>query len=544
MNNKIYITGHRHPDSDAICAAITYADLLKHLGEDSVACRQGPLNEETKYILKRFHQENPLLLTDARTMVSDIDIDEPAVIRSDETVHHAWHVMLQTQNRSLFVVDTDNKLCGICTTSNLSYVRLKEDGDLNALMATATLDNIARTIGGSIIVRPENFSTNGVVHVITLDNREAMMYQLAGGISILSSGQDKQELVIDMGCRLLVITCGQKASDEVIRKATEKGVAVIETEHDTMHTARIITESYSVDNIMSREVMYFKQDEYVDDVAQKMTKSRVRSYPVLDDEGNIVGAISRYHTLNYPRRRLALVDHSAVNQSIGHVESANIEAIVDHHHIGDITTNHPIYYRNLKCGCTCTIISMLYQENGLLPDKDMSGLLMSAILSDTLNFKSATTTELDHITVAWLAKRAGIDDIDEYAREMLGASVALKDSSMHTILNRDLKYYDVGAYHFAIGQTNFSRMEDVQKLLPEFKENMQKEQEEKKLDLEVMLFTDVMGEGSLFVFYGPLSYLVAEVIETNFDEHSGFDPNIISRKQQLMPKLFEAIKNI
>ncbi|MCR5229154.1 MAG: putative manganese-dependent inorganic diphosphatase [Solobacterium sp.] len=544
MNKKIYVTGHRHPDSDAICAAITYADLLRHLGEDSVACRQGPLNEETKFILKKFNQENPLLLTDARTTISDIDIDEPAIIRRDETVHHAWHVMLQTQNRSLFVVDENNKLCGICTTSNLSYVRLKEEVVLSNLMATATLDNIARTIGGRIIVRPKEFKTNGVVHVITLDNRETMIYTLAGGISILSSGSEKQKLVIDMGCRLLVVTCAQKVDSEIVRKAQEQGVAVIETDQDTMHTARVITESYSVENIMSKDVMYFTMDEYVDDVAQKMAKHRVRSYPVLDDEGNIIGAISRYHTLNYPRRRMALVDHSAVNQSIGHIETAYIEAIVDHHHIGNITTDHPIYYRNLKCGCTCTIISMLYQENGLLPDKEMSGLLMSAILSDTLNFKSATTTEMDHVAVAWLAKRAGIDDVDAYARDMLGASVALKDSSMHTILNRDLKYYDVGEYHFAIGQTNFSHMEDVQKLLPEFKENMQKEQQEKKLDLEVMLFTDVMGEGSLFVFYGPLSYLVADVIETNFDDHSGFDPTIISRKQQLMPKLFEAIKNI
>jgi manganese-dependent inorganic pyrophosphatase len=170
--------------------------------------------------------------------------------------------------------------------------------------------------------------------------------------------------------------------------------------------------------------------------------------------------------------------------------------------------------------------------------------MMSAILSDTLNFRSATTTDEDRQTVRWLAARAGITDIDAYAREMLGASVALKDSTPHEILNRDLKYYEIGKHKIAIGQTNYNHIEDVQKLLPEFRANMEQEQVQKNLDLLVMLFTDVMGEGSQLVFYGPLSYVMKDIVETIFDEHSGFDPNIISRKQQMMPKLSALIKNI
>lgn len=544
MNPTIYVTGHRHPDTDSICAAITYADLLNRCKEPAQACRQGPLNEETKFVLKRFHQENPLLLTDARTMVKDIDIDQPAIISRHATVHHAWHVMLQTQNRSLFVTDDDGKLCGICTTSNLSYVRLKPEGDLNQLMSTAKLEDIARTIAGTIVYRPEDFHSTGIVHVITLDENEARMFNLNGGIAILSSDPAKQKMVIDAGSRCLILTCGHKAGSEVIADAAAHHCAVIETDHDTMHVARIVTESYAVENVMTTDLVTFREDEFVDDVAAKMTKTRVRSYPVLDHDGNIVGAISRFHTVNYPHRRFVLVDHSATNQSIGHVEEARIEAIIDHHHIGDIQTDYPIMYRNVRCGCTCTIISTLYQENGLLPDADMSGLLLSAILSDTLNFKSATTTKQDRVAAEWLARRAGIDNIDAYAREMLSASVALKDSTPHEILNRDLKSYAIGSYKFAIGQTNYSHMEDVQKILPEFKANLEKEQEADKLDLLVMLFTDVMGEGSLFVYYGPLSYVISDLIETKFDDHSGFDPHIISRKQQLIPKLSEVLKSI
>lgn len=544
MNETIYVTGHRHPDSDAICAAITYTDFLNRTGHPAIACRQGPLNEETKFILKRFGLENPLLKTDARARICDIEIDEPTIIQKTETVHHAWHVMLQTQNRSLEVCDENGKLCGICSTSNLSSVRIHPERDLVTLMSTATLDNIARTIGGVIVCRPEYFSTNGVVHVITLEEHEMEIYALKDGISILSSGIEKQKNVIQRGCKCLVITCGVKADPSVVALAEENHCAIIETINDTMNTARVITESYSVEQIMRKEVITFNENEYVEDVAMKMNNSRVRSYPVLNDEGKIVGAISRYHTRNYKKLKVALVDHSAVNQTFQNIDMAEIVAIVDHHHIGDIQTQMPIEYRNHKCGSTCTIIAKMYQENNLVPDKVMSGLLLSAILSDTLNFKSATTKPEDIETVAYLAKIAGIEDVDAYAREMLGASVSLIDATPHEILTRDLKNYEIGKYHFAIGQTNYSRLDEVQKILPQFLENMEREQAENKLDILVMLFTDVMGNGSMFYYYGPLAHVVADVIETTFDEHSGFDPNIISRKQQLMPKLSEVLTNL
>lgn len=544
MNQTIYVTGHRHPDSDSICGAITYANLLRITGNKAVACRQGPLNEETKFILKKFHQENPVLKTDARAKIQDIRIDEPTCVYKTATVHHAWHVMLHTQNRSLIVVDENKRLCGICSSSNLSSYRLQQEGDLDALMATAKLDDIAHTIGGDIIYRPEHFETNGSVHIMTLAGHEIESYNLKGGINILSSGKEKQITLLNAGTKCLVITCGVHIHPEALELAKEKGCAVIETPRLTMHTATVITESYTIEQVMTKNVIFFKDDEFINDVAAKMMKSRVRSYPVVDAQGDIVGAISRYHTLNYNRLKFALVDHSAKNQSVGHVEEAQLFSVVDHHHIGDIQTDYPVNWRTVKCGCTCTIISNMYQENGVLPNADMSGLMLSAILSDTLNFKSATTTTMDRLAAIWLAERAGIKDIDAYAREMLGASVALRDSTPHEILNRDLKEYEIEGYHFAIGQTNFSHSEEVQRLMPKFRKNLEKEQEEMGLDLLVMLFTDVMGEGSYFVFYGKLSEMLSDVIETRFDDHAGFDSRIISRKQQLMPLISKEIKEL
>lgn len=544
VNHSTYVIGHKHPDSDSICAAITYSDLLNRTGKQAIACRQGPLNEETKFILKRFHQENPLLLTDARAHLRDIALDEPTMIPQNETIHHAWHMMLQTKNRSLYVQDANGNLVGICTSSDLSYVRIHKDADLVQLMSTCSIGNIAKTVGGKVIFAPERFHSNGNVHIISLDGTEALLYNLKNGISILSGGEEKQAMLVDEKVACIVLTCGTHASEAILEKAKNNHVAIIETDKDTMHTARVITESYSVEEVMTRDLITYNESEFVEDVAAKMIKSRVRSYPVVDDDGNVVGGVSRYHTRNYEKRKFVLVDHSALNQTVNHIENADIVAIIDHHHIGGITTDQPVLYRNQRLGSTCTIIADMYQENGILPDKDMAGLLLSAILSDTLNFKSTTTTSQDHTTAKWLAKIAGIEDIDAYAREMLSASVSLKDSTPHEILYRDLKTYQIGKYSFAIGQTNYSHMEEVQKILPEFKENLQKEQASNGLDILVMLFTDVMGGGSLFVYYGPLSYVLGDILETQFDDHSGFDTRIISRKQQLMPKLSEIMKDI
>ena len=294
---------------------------------------------------------------------------------------------------------------------------------------------------------------------------------------------------------------------------------------------------------MSRNPITFQDDEYVDDVAKKMANTRYRSYPVLDIEGKPVGAVSRYHLLNYRRKKFILVDHSAKNQAINNIDDAEIEEIIDHHHIGNIETSYPIFYRNQRCGCTCTIIAQLYKENGIIPSAQMAGIMMSAIISDTLHFKSATTTQLDKDIAYGLAEIAGVD-LDHYADEMLSASVALKESTPTQILNRDLKTYDMGKYKIAIGQTNYKNIEDIQAILPAFRQQLEKEQTAKQFDLMVMMFSHIMAEGTMFVYSGPLSYVMDEIIDTKFDDNSGYDHEIISRKQQLMPKLSVILKQM
>ncbi|NLC96268.1 MAG: putative manganese-dependent inorganic diphosphatase [Erysipelotrichaceae bacterium] len=544
MDDALYVIGHKNPDTDSICSALAYAEMKRLVGENAIACRLGPLNEETKFVLKKFGLENPLLMKDARSQLKDIEMDVPNFINENRSVKVGWEKVAKSNNRSLFVLNDSKKLAGILSTSNLSMVRLFDKAKLNKLMSTASLKAIADTIEGSIINEPTLFSNNGKVFVVTLNESRGFEADFKGSICILSDGHQKQKQLINAGVKCLIITCNEQIDYDVLQFAKAKNCGIIITKLDTMAVANVVQESFSIKNIMTTEVIYFNESEYVSDVAAKMLKSRVRSYPVLDDEGNVKAAISRFHLQNYKRKRFILVDHSAKNQAINNIMDASIEEIIDHHHIGDIQTEKPIFYRNMKCGCTATIVSLLYQENGLLPDEKISGILLSAILSDTLNFKSATTTELDKITASWLAKRANIEDIDEYAREMLSASVSLKDANPHELLNRDLKHYEMGKYKVAVGQTNYVNMSDVQLILPEFKENMEKEQKSKKLDLLIMVFTHVLAEGSLLLFYGPLAYTMKDIVEINFDDNSGYDKDIISRKQQLIPRLTMYLKSL
>ena len=543
MSEMVYIVGHKNPDTDSICSAITYAHLKQLQGVNAIPCRLGPLNEETKFVLNQFGIENPLLLKDARCQLKDIEMDIPTLVHEDCSLKDAWDNMLQMQNKVLCVVDDIGALSGMASISDLVKPRLMQEDEVESLVAKATLDTIARTIGGEVIVDSISYKTNGKVFVVTLSSEKQSGFEFKDAICILSDGEDKQRQLIDMGTALIIITCNQWVSEDICAYAKEKGCVIIKTSNDTMKVAKTIQESIPVGTLMARDLVVYKDTEYVNDVSKKITNTRYRSYPVLGEHGELVGTISRWHLLNYQRKKFILVDHSSKVQAINFIDDAEIEEIIDHHHIGNIETSRPIYFRNQRCGCTCTIVYQLYKEAGVVPSREMAGLMLSAILSDTLKFKSATTTQMDIDTAYKLAELAGVD-LDQYALDMLSASVALKDATPTQILNRDLKTYEIGKYKIGIGQTNYRNMEDIQRILPVFKENMTLERRAKEYDLLIMMFTHVMAEGTMFVFSGKLSHVMADIMKTSFNDRSGYDPDIISRKQQLVPMLSQILKNM
>ena len=337
MEDRIFVVGHKNPDTDSICSAIAYADLKRKLGDNAVACRLGPLNEETKFALKKFGFDNPLLIDDARTKLEDIQMDEPAIIADKASVRDAWRLLLETSNRSLIVENAVGHLVGIVSTSNLSMTRMMEPEDIHQLMKSATLESIAASINGRILLGSKSFDEfDGEAHVVTLQSSDKLSNDFKNSICVLSDGLFKQKNLIEMGVKCLIIAYGQPVNNEVFELAREKDVAIITTDENTMYVAKFIYESFPVDLLMTKTTITFDGKDNVVDVFNKMSKTRFRSYPVLNDDGEVIGQISRFHLQNYERRKFILVDHSHTNQAIDNIEEANILEIIDHHNIGNI----------------------------------------------------------------------------------------------------------------------------------------------------------------------------------------------------------------
>ena len=540
MNNPIYIIGHKNPDTDSICSAMAYANLLQLENKNAVACRLGPLNEESKFVTKYFDIEGPLLIKDARSQIRDIDIDEPTTISINSIVKDAWTRILGTKNRSLIVVDDHDSIQGVVSTSNLSNLRLMTEEQLQELMKQSSLEDIAKSINGKIVFRSNEFITNGRVRIVHKDDQQNHE-KINESISLIAYDTPVQLSAIKMGVKCLVVTNDKEVEEETIALANEYNCSIISTTRSIISTLKYIGEAYPIKLLMTTNLVTFNDDEFVDDVANKIANSRYRSYPVLNDKGHVVGQVSRYHLAKYRKKQFVLVDHSTKNQCIDNIDSAEILEIIDHHHIGNIQTEYPIDYRNKKCGCTCSIINMIYKEKGFTPNAQMSGILLSAIISDTLYFKSKTTTDFDIETAKQLAIQAGVD-LDKYATELLNASADIKDADLKVILKRDLKEYEIGKYKIAVGQTNYKNVEDIQTIRGEFRELLTYEQEKHEYDLIIMMFTDVTANGTVFEFDGPLSYIMASVISTMFNDKSGYDKDIISRKQQLIPAMGEILR--
>ncbi len=540
---KVYVIGHRNPDTDSICSAIAYANLKNELNYKAVAKRLGPLNEETKYVLKKFDVEIPEIIEDARSQICDIDIDKANIINSSFTIKETWKKLLENEMHALCVVDDNSKLIGYVTSSNLASLRTTHYKKIEEYMRHATTKNLANTLKGEIVLDCKDFSHSGAIYIITLINSEEYKTKVKNGICILSDNTKNQIEIIKNGAKCLVIACDKEVDKSVIKLAKKMDCALIKTQKDSMAIAQVINESFPISLIMTKDISTFNENDYVDDVLKQLLNYRFRSFPIIDNEGKLKGVISRFHLLKYKKKRFILVDHSATNQSLLNITKARIEEIIDHHHIGNIETDHPILYRNQVCGCTASIVAQMYKENGITPSVQMAGIMLGAIISDTLHFKSATTTKFDVRIANELANIANIN-LDDYALEVLGASVALVDASMTEILNRDLKEYEVNKYKVAIGQTNYYKTEDLQSILPKFKENLEKEQGEKLYDLVIMMFTHVTGKGSMLVYSGKIKGVVENIIETKIDDNTGYDQSMISRKQQLMPKLLDAIRTL
>ena len=541
-SEKIYITGHRHPDSDSIVSAIAYTELKKRKGFDAVACRLGALNPETKYLLERFGFDEPMLFEDARSTLAEIALDPPITITSTTTIQEALEIMKTQNKQSLAIVNSKNKLMGMVTKSDLAEIGLSDTAVSISLLKETPTDYIAKTISGEVLYDDDERHFNGKVSVIAIAESRLKNYDLKDRLVIVGNDTDAQLAAIRKHAGILMVVWCDTIEPEVYELAQQMHCPIIKSGHGTMNTTRYLYFSPPVRLIMKTDLISFNINEFVEEVGMKMLKSRYRSYPVVDDENRFVGYVSRFHVLNQHNKKVILVDHNEFSQSVKSIEKADLLEIVDHHRISDIVTSRPIAFRNEIIGSTAAIIASIYFENQMEIPKRLAGLLLGAIISDTLKFRSPTTTEKDRGIAKVLAEIANLD-IDAFAKEMFKLTSNISNRAVKDLIRQDIKKFEIDGKKVMIAQVIAYQVEDAKEIETELEKEMKSYVKGKGLDLLVMAFTSILENGSVFYAAGKLDYVVEEAFPNKEGEEHSFQADILSRKNQFVPLLSRAIIN-
>ena len=548
MKERIYITGHKNPDSDSICAALAYAEYKNGNGDvNAIPVRLGPINRETKYILEYFGVEAPILLETVRLSVEDLDFDKVAPVSPDISLRMALELMKKNSLNSLPVIDENEQLCGVVTISDIisSYIDVWDNGFLGK--SGTTIDNIIDTLSAKPIVIPSKMrSLNGRILVLAMEPETAARFLEVNDIVICGNRKDVQEIAINSNVSLMIVTGNVDIDEDIIKLAEDKGVTLISTPHDTFTTSRLITQSIPISFVMTREnLVSFTLDDLVDNVKEKMSQTRYRSYPVIDDDNNnkVVGLISRYHLISSMKKKVILVDHNERSQSVDGLEECEILEIIDHHRVADVFTGNPIYFRNEPVGSTSTIIASIMFENGRRPSKKMAGILAAAIISDTLLFKSPTSTNTDKIMLDRLARIEDLD-VEKFAMDMFKAGTSLVDKTPEEILNQDFKVFTINENKVGIAQVYTMDLESLKDLKADLLSAMEERRIKDGYSSFILMLTDIFNEASEMVVVGENKELIANAFGKNLENNSFYAPGVLSRKKQVVPPITTAITNM
>ena len=546
--HKVVVIGHRNPDTDSICSAIAYAEL-KNKTSDLVceARRAGKMNQETEFVLKKFGVTPPRMCTDVNPKIRDVDYREIPGIPGSTSLRKAWEVMRDQKIDTLPVTDPDNELEGVITVKDIATANM-DLFDTGILAKSCTsYRNILETLGATMVVGSEDAAcTTGHIRIGTATPEMLDNSMEKGDIVILTNRYESQLCAIEKEASLIIICNGAKVGRTIQRIAEETGVAIMTAPCDTYAAGKLISQCAPISYYMTRQdIIKFTLVTPVADVTRVMAKVRHRYFPILDEEGKYCGMISRRNIINLRKRRIILVDHNEATQAVEGFEQAEILEIIDHHRIGSLETSGPVYFRNQPVGCTATIVTQMYDENGVEIPQQTAGLLLGAILSDTLAFRSPTCTPVDVNTAKRLAKIAGVD-IEEFANEMFEAGERLDGKTAEEVFLQDFKVFMCGDIRFGVAQGSYMTRKNLygaEKLLNPYLEEARNKQNVE--DLYVLL-TDVPKEESVVICTGRYA---GEVLAEGFDTQPTEDgswtlPGVVSRKKQFIPALMAAYQEL
>ena len=548
---KTIVIGHKNPDTDSICSAICYANLKTSItGKEYVPCRAGHINEETQFVLNYFGVEAPELVSNVKTQVRDIEIRETAGVDRNISLKKAWNLMQDANVVTLPAVNSNNVLEGLITVGDItkSYMNVLDSSILSK--AKTQYSNIIETLEGHLVIGDENAYFDQGKVLIAAANPDLMEYYIAPhDLVILGNRYESQLCAIEMEADCIIVCEGAAVSMTIRKLAQERGCTVITTPYDTYTAARLINQSMPISYFMKTEnLITFEDGDFIDDIKDVMASKRHRDFPILDMDGKYRGMISRRNLLGARGRQLVLVDHNEKNQAVDGIENAEILEIIDHHKLGTVETIAPVFFRNQPLGCTATIVYQMYNESSVHMDKKIAGLLCSAIISDTLLFRSPTCTEIDKMAALALAGEAGID-INQYAREMFSAGSNLKSKTDDEIFYQDFKRFNSGKVSFGVGQISSLNADELESLKERLLPYLKKAHREHGVDMMFFMLTNILNESTILLYEGAgaLSMLtnafhLEENTEEARDSASGTVelPGVVSRKKQLIPAIMIA----
>ena len=546
--HKVVVIGHRNPDTDSICSAIAYAELKNKTS--SLVCearRAGRMNQETEFVLKRFGVAPPRMCTDVNPKIRDVDYREMPGIPGSTSLRKAWEIMRDQKIDTLPITSADNELEGIITVKDIATANM--DVFDTGVLATSrtTYKNILETLGGTMVVGNENaVCTTGHIKIGTATPEMLENNVEKGDIVILTNRYESQLCAIEKEASLIIICNGAKVGRTIQRIAEETGVAIMTAPCDTYAAGKLMSQCAPISYYMTRDdIMKFTLVTPVADVTRVMAKVRHRYFPILDEDGKYCGMVSRRNIIALRKRRIILVDHNEATQAVEGFDQAEILEIIDHHRIGSLETSGPVYFRNQPVGCTATIVTQMYDENGVEIRPQIAGLLLAAILSDTLVFRSPTCTPVDVSTAHRLAKIAGVE-IDAFASEMFEAGEKLDGKTPEEVFLQDFKVFMCGDVRFGVAQGSYMTRKNLkaaqQLLTPYLPEACGKQNVE---DL-YMLLTDVPKEESVVICTGRHA---DEMLRSGFEKEPEEDgswvlPGVVSRKKQFIPALMSAYQEL
>lgn len=533
----LYITGHKNPDCDSVVSAIGYAYYKEQHHQPAIPIVLGQITSEVRYLLNRFGFKTPILMQSAKCTLSEIEMDQPTLVSPNITLYHALEMMFHSKNKGLFVVDDNECLIGLISLSDLTKLWAKSLQELGTLLTNTPLDNIVEVIAGKIYHQPKSYSTNGIVKAMPSLLDDPSEYK--DSIVIVRNGPDTQRFAIEAGAKMLIVSGEDWLDNVTLQKAIEQDVAVIQTEFSVIECSKRLFQAPPIADVMTKQIIRFYDFQTTDEVSKEITKTRFRTYPVLNKQGKIMGAISRYHLFHYEKKKFVLVDHNEVGQSIDDLEFGEVVEIIDHHRFGGIETDAPINIMAKSVGSTAGIIAGLFRQEQLDLPKELAGLLLAACLHDTMCLRSPTTTMYDRDIVEYLEDVCQLDREQLY-QEMIDACESVMNKTNQEILYGDFKEFKVDDGRIAISQTP-CRKQDFHQIIKSFDIFAKTVMENQKYDLLVVLFTDPNGSGSYLYHIGKKMYSL-EKLFMDQKEKDGFCRGIVSRKKQVVPAIINAIQ--